>query len=327
MAATSPSTIPDPVGDDVNPNRLSTASRTLVTLGLPAAFAGLAYASPPMAAIAPVLAAPTALAAWKIRKLPSKESGNTDTTMWTYIAGGLLGPPGVGALQYIVAIGAAKLLYGAAAGAYARELQRLSLKGVPADIIAQRQTWASEPRHFAMLALLSFPLAGVLEEAFKYLCLRVALWRTKPRHEWEYLIYATAAGIGFATIENFLFAWAEVEGGELPMKIARAIAERTIYGIVGHGATAAMTGLRSVHRDARKQKMSMWQVILRSAVYHGVMDFGLFALSAWHGNVGWIHPPDVASNVLGYTFAILLQASLVTDLWQGIKSAGLRACS
>jgi len=327
MAAAPPSPALDPVRGDDGTLELSTTSRTLFTLGLPAAFAGLAYASPAMAAIAPILAAPTALAAWQVRRLQPKESGNFNTTTWTYIAGGLFGPPLAAALQIAVCVPALKLMYGAAAGAYMREFGRHTLEGVSAEIIAQRRTWAREPRHFAMLALLAFPLAGVLEELFKYTCLRLAIWRNKPKHEWEYLIYATAAGIGFATIENFLFVHAGIKGGETSRKLALTIAERTIFGIIGHGATAAITGLRSVHRDARKEEMSVWQVIVRAALYHGVMDFGLFSLSAWNGNVGWIHSPDLVSNIVGYTFVFLLQGSLVRDLWQGIRSAGLHACS
>lgn len=325
MGSSTPST--DPSDEGHSSGKLSTASRSLFALGLPTAFAGLAYASPPTAAIAPVLVTPTVLAARQIWRLPPSEAGDFNTATWTYLGSGLTGPVLVGLVQTVVSIVALKLFFGPQAGTYLKEFQRSTLEGVSTEVIAQRRLFAKDPRSIVILALISYPLAGVLEEAFKYLALRLAMWRTKPNHEREYLIYATAAGIGFATIENLLFVYAGIKGGEVATQVALTALERTVFAIVGHGATAAMVGLRSIHRDSRKDKMSFWEVISRPALYHGTFDFMLFCVSAWNGNVGWIHPTDVVSNVVMFGLGILIQGTLVVDLWKGIKEVRLRPCS
>ena len=211
---------PDPNGADSSSASLSLSSRMLFTVGLPVAFAGLAYASPPTAAIAPIIAAPTVLAARQLRRLPAHMSGNFNAITWTYTASGLLGPLIVGLLQAAISLGVLKVLFGADAKAYMAQFMKTTVQGLPAEAIAQRKIWASDLRHFIMLVIFCFPLAGGLEEATKYLALRLAVWRAQPKHESEYLIYAIAAGIGFATFENLLYVYTSIQGGEIATKIA-----------------------------------------------------------------------------------------------------------
>ena len=88
-----------------------------------------------------------------------------------------------------------------------------------------------------------------------------------------------------------------------------------------------MVGLRSVRRDARGEKWSLWRVIVRSALYHGAFNFVPFCVSAWNGNVGWIHPTGFGSNVVMFGLGLALQWLLVYDIWRTLERIGLRACS
>lgn len=302
-------------------------SRFLFTIGLPTAFAGLAYCSPPTAALTPVLLSPTILAAWQYRRLPRKESGSPEIATWTYLGISILGPLFAGALQLSLLHVMFKALFGQSSPDYMRELGRTSLEGVSADIIDARKQMAWTPRYFAGLAIFSFLGAAVVEEAVKYAALRLAVYRARPKHEHEYLIYAAMAGLGYGTIENIIATYASVRDGETSGKLAVTVVERLIFGSLGHTIMALLTGLQSIRRDARGEKLAIWQVLARAVAYHGAWDFVLFSVSAWNGNIGWIHPTDVGSLVFGVGSIVALQGRAIWDVLRYRKALQLRPCA
>jgi hypothetical protein len=219
-----------------------------------------------------------------------------------------------------------KALFGARQGDYMRELQRVTLDNLPADIIEARNQMAWTPNYFAALTVFSYLGAGVVEEGIKYVALRLAVFRARPRHEHEYLVYATMAGLGYATMENIIFTHASIEKVDSAGMIGLTLFERIIFASIGHTIMALLTGLQSIRRDARGEKLPVWRVIARAVVTHGTWDFALFALSAWDGNVGWIHPTDTKGFILNLSPVIALQGYAVWDFMTQLKQLRLRSC-
>lgn len=304
---------------------MSTPTRLLWTVGLPASFAGLAYYSPPTAALTPILLSPTLVAAaWRYRSLPQAESGNAEVAVWTYFGMGVVSPLIAGAVQLSLISVMFKVLFGSQGSAYMRELQRVTLEGLPQEILDARKAMAWNPRYVLSIAFFSYVGAGLVEEALKYLALRLAVWRARPKHEYEYLVYGAFAGLGYGTIENILVTYASVTKKESSAMLALTISERLIFASVGHTIMAILTALQSIRRDARDEKLSIWRVLAKSVFYHGTMDCILFSLSAWHGNVGWIHPTDLGSVLLGIVAVVTLQGSAIWDALRQLKQLQLR---
>jgi RsiW-degrading membrane proteinase PrsW (M82 family) len=308
------------------PSSVSLPARLLWSVGLPTTFAGLVYYSPPTAALTPVLLSPTILAAWQYRRLPREKSGSAEVATWTYVGISVLGPLVAGALQLSLITVMFKALFGAREGDYMRELQRVTLEDVPTAIIEARKQMAWTPNYFAALAIFSYLEAGAVEEGIKYVALRLAVLRARPKHEYEYLVYAAMAGLGYATIENIVFTHATIMKEETAAMIGLTLFERVVFASIGHTIMALLTGLQSIRRDARGEKLLIWRVIKRAVLYHGTWDFALFSLSAWNGNVGWIHPTDVKSLILGFSPVIVLQGYAVWDFITQVKQLRLRPC-
>ena len=308
------------------PSSASLPTRLLWTVGLPTTFAGLVYYSPPTAALTPILLSPTMLAAWHYHRLPREKSGSAEVATWTYVGISLLGPLVAGALQLSLITVMFKVLFGAREGDYMRELQRVTLENVPADIVEARKQMAWTPNYFAALAAFSYLGAGVVEEGIKYVALRLAVLRARPKHEYEYLVYAAMAGLGYATIENIIFTHATIKKAETAAMIGLTLFERIVFASIGHTIMALLTGLQSMRRDARGEKIPIWRAIARAVVYHGTWDFALLSLSAWNGNVGWMHPTDVKSIILGFSPVIALQGYAVWDFMTQLKQLRPRPC-
>jgi RsiW-degrading membrane proteinase PrsW (M82 family) len=302
------------------------ATRLLYTVGLPAAFAGLAYYSPPTAALIPVLMSPTLLAVWQYHRLPREEAGKPEIATWTYLGTSIIGPLVAGAIQLSLVSVMFKALFGGQADDYMRELQRITLENVPTEVLDARKHMAWTPQYFFAISIFSYLGAAVVEEAIKYLALRLAIYRARPKHEYEYILYAAMAGLGYGTIENILVTYASIEKKETVGMIALTLFERIVFASIGHTIMALLTGLQSIRRDARGEKLPIWRVLARAVAYHGTWDFVLFSVSAWNGNVGWIHPADVASIVFALSSVIALQGRAIWDVLKQAKKLQLRPC-
>jgi RsiW-degrading membrane proteinase PrsW (M82 family) len=305
---------------------MSLPTQLLFTVGLPAAFAGLAYHSPPTAALVPLLLSPTILAIRQYRHLPKEKAGHFEVAVWTYFGSSIFGPLVAAPLQLGLCSLMFKAFFGAQASRYMQELQRVTLENVPTEVIDERKLMSWTSRYFLSLAIFSYVGAALVEEAIKYLALRLAVHRAQPKHENEYLIYAAVAGLGYGTIENILVTYASVKKEETGGMIALNLFERIIFASMGHTIMALLTGLQSIRRDARGEKLSLWQVLARAVAYHGTWDFILFSVSAWNGNVGWIHPTDVGSIVFALSSVIALQVRAACDASEQLKELQLSDC-
>lgn len=289
------------------------------------AFALLAYYSPPTAALIPVLLSPTFLAIWRYHGLPREEAGSSKVATWTYLGTSFLGPLIAGVFQWSLITVMFKALFGAQASDYMREIQRGTLKDVSEEIILARQRMAWIPEYFLVLTTFSYVGAAVVEEAVKYLALLLAVRYARPRHEHEYLIYAAFAGLGYGTIENILVTYSSVKLGDSGGMIALTLFERIIFASLGHTIMALLTSLQSIRRDVRGEKISIWRVLAPAVVYHGSWDFVLLSISAWNGNIGWIHPTDVGSIGFGVSLVLALQVKAAWDVSKQLKELQLRA--
>jgi RsiW-degrading membrane proteinase PrsW (M82 family) len=206
------------------------------------------------------------------------------------------------------------------------ELQRVTLEHVPEYIIQARQQMAWTPRYFVGLTILSYAGSAVVEEAIKYIALRLAVRRARPRHEHEYLIYAALAGLGFGTLENILVTYDSITENATSGMLALTVVERLIFASLGHTVMALLTGLQSIRRDSRGEKLPVWRVLAKAVVCHGTSNFILLSVSAWNGNVGWIHPTDAGSIVLALSSVIALQIKAAWDVSKQLKELQLKAC-
>lgn len=308
-------------------SKMSLPTQLLCTVGLPGAFAGLAYSSPPTAALIPVLLSPTAFLVWKYQKIPQEEAGSADTAIWTYLGISTIGPLIAGSIQLPLIKAMFSSLFGSRSKDYMREMQRITLENLPADVLVTRKQMAWSPRYFLSIAIFSYVGAAIVEEAIKYLALRLAVRRTRPKHEREYLIYAAVAGLGYGTIENILVTYASFQTKESGTMIAVTLFERIIFASVGHTIMALLTGLRSIRRDSRGEKLAVWQVLAPAVIYHGTWDCILFALSAWNGNIGWIHPTDIGSVAFGVISVLALQSKAAWDVLRQFKELKVKACT
>ena len=304
---------------------MSYATRIFCVAGVQA-FAGLAYYSPTMAILTPVLFSPTLFAVWRYRQLPREEAGSSKVATWTYLGCGLLGLPAAGILQWGLCTVMFRALFGARAGDYMEELQRVTLEHVPEYIIQARQQMAWTPRYFVGLTILSYAGAAVVEETIKYIALRLAVRRARPRHEHEYLIYAALAGLGFGTLENILVTYDSITENATSGMLALTVVERLIFASLGHTVMALLTGLQSIRRDSRGEKLPIWRVLAKAVACHGTSNFILLSVSAWNGNVGWIHPTDAGSIVLALSSVIALQIKAAWDVSKQLKELRLKAC-
>jgi RsiW-degrading membrane proteinase PrsW (M82 family) len=304
---------------------MSYATQIFCVAGLQA-FAGLAYYSPPTAASIPVLLSPTFLAIWQYHCLPRQEAGSSRVATWTYLGTGILGLPVAGILQLGLCTIMFRALFGSQAGDYVEEIQRVTLQNVSIETIHARQQMAWTPRYFLGLTIFSYIGSAVLEEAIKYFALRLAVRFARPRHEHEHLIYAALAGLGFGTVENTLVTYASITGKETGGMVALGLFERVVLASMGHTIMALLTGLQSIRRDARGEKLAIWQVLARAVAYHGTWNFILMSVSAWNGDVGWIHPTDAGSVFLALSSVITLQVRAAQDVSKQLKGLKLREC-
>jgi RsiW-degrading membrane proteinase PrsW (M82 family) len=292
----------------------------------PLAFASLTYYSPLTAASMPILLSPTFFAIWQYRRLPREEAGSSKVAIWTYLGTGVPGLSGAGLIQWGLCTFMFTALFGDQASEYMQELQRVTLENVSVEIIHARQQMAWTQRYFLGLTIFSYIGSAAVEEAIKYFALRLAIRHARPRHEHEYLIYAALAGLGFGTIENALVTYASITGEETDGMVALGLFERVILASLGHTIMALLTSLQSIRRDSRGEKLTVWRVLARAVAYHGTWNFILMSVSAWNGNVGWIHPTDAASIVFALSSVIALQIKAAWDVLKQLEELKLRAC-
>ncbi|KAJ7509899.1 hypothetical protein B0H11DRAFT_1961457 [Mycena galericulata] len=235
------------------------------------------------------------------------------------------------ALQSALAYAFARLVFGPTASEYLTEwsVSKDSLASMSPDRLARRRALAHSPKHALVVLFSGFVGAGAVEELVKW---AITAWGVRgqppdtdaPARAHAIFAAAVAAGLGFSTIENAGYVYAAAAAGETGWRLALSATERLVFGVAGHGLTAALLAVNLVRRDVLGEPLGVVQVLLPSVVAHGIFDSGLFGLSAWDGHVGWVHPTRARSVVVMLAFAVGVQGSTAALVWARMKEYGLR---
>lgn len=121
---------------------------------------------------------------------------------------------------------------------------------------------------------------ALVEEFFKYLAMRIPTWKHKAfNYRFDAVVYAVAATIGFAVVENIMYC---IDGG-----ISTALM-RMILGVPGHVIYAIFMGYyyglaKKYHtlgwkkKSKRYRRLAIWVPVL----IHGFDDFCLMSENVW----------------------------------------------
>ena len=131
------------------------------------------------------------------------------------------------------------------------------------------------PFYVSFLSLAVF-VAPVIEETAKFFCVR---WTVYSRIEFDEpvdgMVYATAAALGFASVENVLYVlnnWA-ASGAEMGVFV---LAGRSVLSVPAHALFSSLWGLAlGWHKKRKTYKSSLMVVagLLGSMVLHGLFNY------------------------------------------------------
>jgi RsiW-degrading membrane proteinase PrsW (M82 family) len=120
----------------------------------------------------------------------------------------------------------------------------------------------------------SFIVAGLVEEAFKFIVLYSLTWRNRNLNErFDGIVYAVFISLGFAGLENILYVFNPELGG-----MATALS-RAIFSVPGHGFFGVMMGyyFAMAKFEAGKKTRLMLRGFLIPWLVHGLYDFILLS--------------------------------------------------
>ena len=129
------------------------------------------------------------------------------------------------------------------------------------------------PEGLLLIVIEYFVCVAAVEEGCKFYCLNTV----KKRPEFDYLfdavVYAVAAALGFAALENVFYVF---DGG-LETALMRAV-----LSVPGHAADGVVMGVfygiarqRELHGDKAKARSFYWLAFLLPTIEHGFYDAAL----------------------------------------------------
>ncbi|MEN8208424.1 MAG: PrsW family intramembrane metalloprotease [Candidatus Fermentibacteria bacterium] len=131
------------------------------------------------------------------------------------------------------------------------------------------------PFHMSILSMSVF-VAPITEEIAKFLSVRWTVYnRTEFDEPVDGMVYATAAALGFASVENILYVlnnWAS-GGAELGVYV---LAGRSVLSVPAHALFSSLWGLAlGWHKKRKTRKSSMLVVLglLAGMVLHGLFNY------------------------------------------------------
>jgi len=293
-------------------SHLETLSRPAkATLSISAViFLGISiYSSLTAALLLPVILTPTLLFLRYRSSLPAPHRGTFETLVWAYLGTATLSTALLILLQSVLAYGSAHILFGKDRDWFVNEFQTVGRESDIRDDAhrAQRAEFAGRPGYWVFMLIMTFVLAGLSEEVQKYISISLAV-RYEKRNarekrgsvtvsEKEYLVYGANAGLAFATIEMYMFLVAGAAKSTSYHELARTVAERFCIGMAAHLLCGLSTALNMIRRDFRQERFGLLRVVMRSALCHGGVNFGLMAFSALKGDVSWVQPEYAIGTV------------------------------
>jgi protease PrsW len=199
-----------------------------------------------------------------------------------------------------------------------------ALLTIPVGLV---ESWLQAHIHFTTNpALAPFEkallLAGIPEEVFKVSIIAAVALRARDFDEpMDGVVYGTAVGLGFATVENVLYVLSAKTGWE-SVAIMRALLSVPFHGALGaiaggYIARARFSGALGAHRNEHWHRFRMFATAyIVPIVMHSVFDGAMFMLSTLGPEVdktgeggGWLVLMLVIAfgdAIGGIVFAILL---------------------
>ena len=126
----------------------------------------------------------------------------------------------------------------------------------------------------AEAAFLSFVVASLVEETYKYAVLFFLLWKNKNLNEpYDGIIYAAFISLGFATLENFLYVFNPELGG-LETGYMRAV-----FSVPGHALFGISMGyyFALAKLDTKRHMNCLISAFFVPWLLHGIYDFILLS--------------------------------------------------
>lgn len=308
-------------------NKLSSNSGTinLITVASIGVLLAVAASSTRYGVIAAILllAVPTVWLWQHERQRIATDRADQRTLIRVYACTATIGMLLVMALQGIMAIGTAYLLFGSEAETYMIEATRNEhspeIESRRDERFRLSRTW----QHWVYMITFAIVMAGMVEESLKYSALMLARRYGKVVHPHDNVRIAVAAALGFATMENLAFIHAAWSANETGPVFALTTAERLFVGIPGHSMMAALTGANVLAMDEQKTSVSWWKAIRASVAFHAGFDFCLFAISAYNGHVGWVHPREGSTLYLGVAVVVAFNLVLAVTLKRKLQHHGV----
>jgi RsiW-degrading membrane proteinase PrsW (M82 family) len=151
----------------------------------------------------------------------------------------------------------------------------------------------------------AFIMASLVEEAAKFLCLFLIIWKHKALDQYfDGIVYAVFVSLGFAMIENILYVLDTGPGGAMA---------RAVLAIPMHGLCGVMMGyFFSLARfsSAGKRSKLLGYSFLVPFVFHGLYDFCIMY---------FVPQAEINAGVAGLFLVVF--AGVVISIWRiGLKN-------
>ena len=158
---------------------------------------------------------------------------------------------------------------------------------IPAGI-AEGLLMAGEPTNLFAIAVTCFLVIGLSEEFFKYLAVKWLAVRHPSFNEvYDGILYAVAASLGFAMVENILYVTMsalESTGEGMVVAVMRAL-----LAVPGHALWGVMMGyyigLAKFEPDPTKKRGLVLRGLFTAVFWHGLYDFCAFGAEATTGGL------------------------------------------
>jgi len=157
-------------------------------------------------------------------------------------------------------------------------------------------------------ALQAYVVAGLLEEALKYVTVRRQMGKPHVRDPRALVVYGCCAGAGFATVENIGY----VALGNFADGIATALA-RALMTIPGHCATGMIIGCMLARQQFEGKAYGPLQILFAPVLIHGTYDMVLITTTDGSGEA-WAVATGVFAAVFIDVVSYFILRRMVVDL-------------
>jgi protease PrsW len=131
--------------------------------------------------------------------------------------------------------------------------------------------WGDSPMTF------SFVISAGVEEFFKWFVLYHIIYNhTEFDEPYDGIVYAVAVSLGFATLENVLYAFLQpATFGTLMMRALLPVSGHALFGVfMGYSLG------RAKFAGGHKVKLHLWLALFLPILWHGIYDFMLLTVSS-----------------------------------------------